>query len=334
MKKRYLFLISLVILGACIWHNSFISTSNTAKAEYASQATVEQSKTLLKSAVSKYNYKDYNSALNSLEELKKVNPGANIYDVLYPVFAVPLNKSQNAIKALDTVISEQIRPFRSGNSNYHIAYELRGSLKMLSRDYTGAISDFKIALNDSYSEYDNAYQGLILAYLMHGDIEPAKQEIMKYSKRNLYYQFADCTTYSDKIILNIGYNNKITYNMSKNSELADYMVNNSLSSYAYTVSKLYSDIWGGNYIDVDRMSYSTSNSAYSNSNSSSYETSPLNEKTMNNSYNSYNRPNETTNSYESKVNSVNNAVNQTKNTIMNVQSTVDSASQLINKFRF
>ena len=83
MKKRYLFLICLIVFGAFLSHNSFISTSNIAKAEYASQATVEQSKTLLKSAVSKYNYKDYNSALNNLEELKKVNPGANIYDVLY-----------------------------------------------------------------------------------------------------------------------------------------------------------------------------------------------------------------------------------------------------------
>ena len=264
MKKRYLFLISLAILGVFILHNSFISTSNIAKAEYASQATVEQCKVLLKSAVGKYNYQDYSNALSDIEEIKRINPAANIYDVLYPIFSIPLNKSQNAIKALDTVINGQIRPFRSGNSNYHIAYELRGSLKMLNRDYAGAISDFKTALNESYSEYDNAYQGLILAYLMQGDVESAKQEITKYNKRNLYYQFADCTTYSDKIILNIGYNNRIAYDISRNSELANYMVNNSLSSYAYAVSKLYSDIWGGNSIEVKDMSYNSNNSAHSN----------------------------------------------------------------------
>lgn len=220
--------------------------SNTA----ASQNDI-QAKKFLQTAVRKYNYKDYSGGLKDLEEVNKLVPDAYAYYVLYPVFAISLNNPQSAIQKLDKIIEQNSGGFKKGNANYSIALEFRGSLKLLLKDYNGAISDFNTALTYSFDEYNSIYKGLIISNLVKGDINNAKTVIAEQNRKSSYYSFADCSTYADKIILNLGYGqDKVVYNSNLNSKLIQIMVAESLKDYAYTVSKLYSNLWGGIYIEI------------------------------------------------------------------------------------
>lgn len=224
-----------------------VKPSNVNQQQAANSAKVSQH---LKAAVNKFNYGDYSGALNSLSQAHELAPNTNTYDVIYPIIAVSSNSYESAKNGIDKVITQQLGPFRPSSSNLHYAYELRAALKLYLKDYNGAISDFNSAVNCASRDYDDAYQGLIIAYLIKGDKENAKVVINKYNRLNTYYQFADCTTYPDRIILNFGYNKKVAYSPNLNNDLIKYTIKQSQGEYAYIVSNLYSDLWGGEYIQI------------------------------------------------------------------------------------
>ena len=214
------------------------STNNKTTSQPVSEQTVAQSENLMKSSYKKFQYKDYAGALADLEQVHKINPEATIYSIVYPYYGIAANDFSGVLREINNVINQNIRPF--SGTHKQKAYNLRGSLYLYNGEFDKAISDFSNALKSSDDEYDTAWQGLILAYLMSGNVEKAKYEINRYNSKSSYYQFADCSTYSDKILLNLDYKTVITYSAKENDKLNSYIVNKAMNDYFYCLTLFYS----------------------------------------------------------------------------------------------
>ena len=219
-------------------NKKMVASSANKTSQPVSQQTVAQSENLMRSSYKKYQYKDYLGAVADLEQVHRINPEATIYNVVYPYYGIAAKDVYGSMREINNVINQDIRPFNGTHKPK--AYNLRGSLYLYNGEYDKAISDFSNALKSSYQEYDTAWQGLILSYLMKGELEKAKYEINRYNSKSTYYQFADCTTYANKILLNIDYDGAIAYSTSINDKLKIYIINKAMDDYFYCLSLFFS----------------------------------------------------------------------------------------------